>query len=88
LPATEDALHQPARLALDQVAGAALDALRADGHAAFLSGAGPSLLVLCPAEQAAAVTAAAEQAVAGADGWVVRPVGLAAAGALASVQVT
>ncbi len=87
LPATEDAMHQPARLATDAVAGAALEALRADGHAAFLSGAGPSLLVLCPAGQVAAVTAAAERALAGADGWAVRPVGLAATGAFASVQV-
>ena len=86
LPATEDGLHQPARLAMDAVASTALEALRADGHAAFLSGAGPSLVVLCPAEQAAAVTAAAERAVEGAEGWAVRPVGLTKVGAFASVQ--
>ena len=86
LPATEDALHQPTRLALDEAAAGALEALRADGHAAFLSGAGPSLVVLCPDEQAETVQAAAEQAVAGADGWLVRPVELARSGALASVH--
>jgi len=86
LPATEDVLHQPSRLALDEEGAAALEALRADGHAAFLSGAGPSLLVLCREDQVDAVQSAAERAVAGADGWLVRPVELARSGALASVH--
>ena len=86
LPATEDRLHQPTRLAMDEVAGRTLEGLRERGHAAFLSGAGPSLLVLCPAGQREAVLADAGQLLAGADGWRVEPVGLARSGALASVE--
>ncbi len=57
MTATRDLLHQPARLAA-QPRGAALVArLRDAGHAAVLSGSGPTVLALC-ATAAEAVTAA------------------------------
>jgi homoserine kinase len=84
LPATEDLLHQPDRLAHTPEAAALLERLRAAGHAAFLSGAGPSLLVLCPRRAAAGVLADAGRALAatGAGGWRVHQVELARRGAL------
>ena len=82
LPATEDLLHQPERLAHTPDAAELLERLRADGHAAFVSGA--SLLVLCPRPAAAGALADAEEAVAaaGAEGWRIRPLELARQGAL------
>jgi homoserine kinase len=87
LPATEDVLHQPARLARTPAAAELLDALRARGHAAVLSGAGPSLVALVPRPLLDGAVADAEAAVraADADGWRVHPVGLARTGALAAV---
>jgi homoserine kinase len=84
LPATEDLLHQPERLAHTPDGAKLLERLRSAGHAAFVSGAGPSLLVLCPRLAAAGVVADAEEALAadGADGWLVRPLELARHGAL------
>jgi homoserine kinase len=84
LPATEDLLHQPERLAHSPDAAGLLERLRAAGHAAFVSGAGPSLLVLCPRSAAAGALADAEEAVtaAGAEGWRIRPLELARQGAL------
>ena len=84
LPATEDLLHQPERLAQVPHAGELLERLRADGHAAFVSGAGPSLLVLCPRAAAPGALADAEEALAasGAVGWRIRPLELARRGAL------
>jgi homoserine kinase len=84
LPATEDLLHQPQRLAHTPDAAELLERLRAAGHAAFVSGAGPSLLVLCPRPAAAGALADAEEAVAaaGAEGWRIRPLELARQGAL------
>jgi homoserine kinase len=84
LPATEDRLHQPERLAHTPEAAKLLERLREAGHAAFLSGAGPSLLVLCPRPAAAGVMADAAEALAatGADGWQARPLELARHGAL------
>jgi homoserine kinase len=84
LPATEDLLHQPQRLANAPDSAKLLERLRAAGHAAFLSGAGPSLLILSPRPAAAGALADAEAALAanGADGWRVRPVELARRGAL------
>ena len=57
--------------------------LRAAGHAAFVSGAGPSLLVLCPRPAARAALADAADALigAGAEGWRVRQLELARDGA-------
>jgi homoserine kinase len=84
LPATEDLLHQPERLAHTPDAAELLERLRATGHAAFVSGAGPSLLVLCPRPAASGALADAEEAVAaaGAEGWRIRPLELARQGAL------
>ena len=84
LPATEDLLHQPERLAHAPDGAKLLERLRSAGHAAFVSGAGPSLLVLCPRPAAAGVVADAEEALAagGAEGWSVRPLELAPHGAL------
>jgi homoserine kinase len=84
LPATEDLLHQPERLARTPDAARLLELLREAGHAAFLSGAGPSLLVLCPRPAAAGVLADARAALraAGSDGWRARRLELARRGAL------
>jgi len=85
LPATEDLLHQPQRLARTPPAARLLGLLRDRGHAAFVSGAGPSLLVLCPRAAAPGAVADAGEALraAGADGWAVHRLELARAGALA-----
>ena len=84
LPATEDLLHQPERLAHTPEAAALLEQLRARGHATFLSGAGPSLLALCPRQAAPGAQADAREALraADADGWRVRQLELARTGAL------
>ena len=84
LPATEDLLHQPQRLAHTPDGAKLLEALRSAGHAAFVSGAGPSLLVLCPRPAAPGALADAEEALAatGAQGWQVRRLELARRGAL------
>jgi homoserine kinase len=86
LPATEDLLHQPGRLARAQDAAKLLELLRSAGHAAFVSGAGPSLLVLCPRPAAPGALADAEEALAttGAEGWRIRPLELPGRGALGS----
>lgn len=47
LTATEDLLHQPYRRPAMPESLDLVDRLRADGHAAVISGAGPSVLVLC-----------------------------------------
>jgi homoserine kinase len=84
LPATEDLLHQPERLAHTPDAAKLLERLRSAGHAAFVSGAGPSLLVLCPRPAAAGAVADATEALAadGAEGWRVQALELARRGAL------
>jgi homoserine kinase len=86
LPATEDLLHQPERLAHTPGGAELLERLRAAGHAAFVSGAGPSLLVLCPRPAAPGTVADAQEAVAaaGAEGWRIRQLELARTGALAA----
>jgi homoserine kinase len=84
LPATEDLLHQPERLAHTPDGAKLLERLRSAGHAAFVSGAGPSLLVLCPRPAAAGAVADATEALAadGAEGWRVQALELARRGAL------
>lgn len=54
---TRDWLHQEARRASYPVSMALVDALRAAGHAAVVSGAGPSVLVLTTRDQMDAVVA-------------------------------
>ena len=64
--ATEDRLHQSYRASAIPDTAALIDALRAAGHAAVVSGSGPSILVLCsdPAERlVAADLVAAHQGV-------------------------
>jgi homoserine kinase len=84
LPATEDLLHQPLRLAGTPDGAKLLERLRAAGQAAFVSGAGPSLLVLCPRPAAPGAMADAADALAsiGAEGWRARQLDLARTGAL------
>jgi homoserine kinase len=85
LPATEDVLHQPTRLAGAPRAARMLELLRGKGQAAFLSGAGPSLLLLCTRSTLAHARVDAEEALAasGAEGWQVRNIDLARIGAYA-----
>ena len=80
LPATDDVLHQQRRLASWPEAANALGHLRAQGHAAFVSGAGPSLLVLCERRQLPRVRSAAEESCGAAGGWRLHEVGLAGGG--------
>jgi homoserine kinase len=76
LDATEDRLHQRQRAAAMPDSLALVDRLRAAGHAAVVSGAGPSVLVLGTgpddAEGVAELTPA---------GWTVLPLGVDAGGA-------
>lgn len=53
--ATRDWLHQEARRSAFPASMALVDALRVNGHAAVISGAGPSVLVLTTAERAPTV---------------------------------
>jgi homoserine kinase len=59
LPATEDRLHQDPRAPAMPETAALLRAVRAEGAAAVVSGAGPSLLVLGVDDQAATAVGAA-----------------------------
>jgi homoserine kinase len=63
LAATEDRLHQNYRASAMPETDAVITALRAAGHAAVVSGAGPSVLVLAsdPAQRLAAAKLAAEK---------------------------
>jgi homoserine kinase len=79
LAATEDVLHQPARFSLAPDSGALVTALRREGIAAFLAGAGPSVGALVPSAQATDAEAAARRFAA--DGWDVRRVAIDARGA-------
>lgn len=53
LPATEDRLHQEQRRGAFAPSMALVDSLRAAGHAAMISGAGPSVLVLADGDGSA-----------------------------------
>jgi homoserine kinase len=83
LPATDDVLHQPARLAAAPNSGRVLEVLRERGQAAFLSGAGPSLLLLCARSARVGASADAEEAlkIAGVEGWRIEPLEIARIGA-------
>jgi homoserine kinase len=81
LEATADELHQPARLARMPAAARLLERLRDRGHAAFLSGAGPSLLVLAPRASLAGAIGDAREALGEAAGWRLHPVEVARDGA-------
>jgi homoserine kinase len=61
LPATREWLHQEARRESFAASMSLVDALRADGHAAVISGAGPSVLVLATHASADHVVTAGEE---------------------------
>lgn len=82
LPATRDWLHQGFRRAAFAPSLELVDALRARGHAAVISGAGPSVLVLSTHERADAVVAPRPRA--GVTEWQRLTPGIPASG----VQVT
>jgi homoserine kinase len=73
--ATDDRLHQRQRAAAMPESIALVDRLRSDGHAAVVSGAGPSVLVLTADDGAAAVTGLTPT------GWSVHALDVDAAGA-------
>lgn len=75
LPATREWLHQEARRPSYAVSMALVDRLRSLGHAAVISGAGPSVLVLTTRDSVAGVTDLAEA------GWRAVTPGIAEAGA-------
>jgi homoserine kinase len=75
LAATRDWLHQEARRPSYPESMQLVDALRADGHAAAISGAGPSVLVLTVRERVEQVRAH------GREGWRVLTPGIPAQGA-------
>ncbi|HEY3529621.1 MAG TPA: homoserine kinase [Nocardioides sp.] len=73
LTATEDLLHQPYRRPAMPDSLALVDRLRTDGHAAVVSGAGPTVLVLTAGDPD--LTAYTP------DGWDLRPLAVATEGA-------
>ena len=73
--ATDDRLHQRQRSAAMPESIALIDALRAQGHAAVVSGAGPSVLVLGPGAAVPEVAALTPE------GWTALPLEVDAAGA-------
>jgi homoserine kinase len=75
LPATREWLHQEARRESFGESMAVVDSLRSRGHAAVISGAGPSVLVLTPGDRADAIAAGLS------DGWRVLDPGVPATGA-------
>jgi homoserine kinase len=80
--ATDDRLHQRQRIAAMPDSIALVDRLRAAGHAAVVSGAGPSVLVLA-ADDAATLAGVAELTP---PGWSVLPLEVDAAGAEVLVE--
>jgi homoserine kinase len=75
LAATREWLHQEARRESFAESMAVVDALRAHGHAAVISGAGPSVLVLTTGDRAGAIRSEAS------DAWRVLDPGVPASGA-------
>jgi homoserine kinase len=75
LAATREWLHQEARRESFVASMAVVDALRSNGHAAVISGAGPSVLVLTTGDRAADITAHVG------DAWRVLDPGVPATGA-------
>ena len=72
-PATEDRLHQDYRAAGDAGVARAGRPLRAGGHAAVVSGAGPSVLVAAPAGRATTRRRLDRAAACTPTGWTVLP---------------
>ncbi len=74
LDATEDRLHQDYRAGVMAASSELLRALRAEGFAATVSGAGPTVLVLTPGHAVAALDETLDGLVDGVAGWhVLRP---------------
>ncbi|MGQ7297403.1 homoserine kinase [Quadrisphaera sp. KR29] len=82
LAATEDRLHQEQRAAAMPASASLLAGLRGAGHAAVVSGAGPSVLVLCPD---AAAAGAVRAQVGARPGWLALEPGTAREGACVEV---
>lgn len=82
LAATEDRLHQEQRAAAMPASASLLGDLRAAGHAAVISGAGPSVLVLCAGDAAAA---GARALVGARSGWLALEPGVAREGVAVEV---
>lgn len=80
LAATRDWLHQEARRPSYPASMALVDALRAQGHAAVISGAGPSVLVLSPRDRVEEVRRHARA------GWQVLTPGIPDRGATVGVR--
>lgn len=78
--ATEDVLHQPARFELMPDSGSLVRALRREGIAAFLAGAGPSVAALAASADLEGATAEARRIAP--DGWEVRGAAFDASGAV------
>ena len=87
LPATQDWLHQEPRAAAMPETLALVGELRAQGHPAVVSGAGPSVLVLCVGDEQGGPGAQAE-AVAGSapPGWTPMVTGIAHQGTRGGVR--
>ncbi len=83
LDATEDRLHQEQRSGAMPASWELLSLMRAAGHAAVVSGAGPSVLVLAPSGAAADAAAAL---VGQLPGWLVTRPGVARDGAVVDVD--
>lgn len=83
LDATEDRLHQEYRSSVMTGSWELVQGLRAQGIAAMVSGAGPTVLVLHRGSDAAVVAAAVEGLVGGTEHWTAFQPGLDARGAYA-----
>lgn len=83
LPATEDRLHQAYRGEVLGASSELLCSLRAEGLAATISGAGPSVLVLAAGEDVARRDAVLARVAGEAEGWRVLRPGIDTAGARA-----
>lgn len=85
MPATEDRLHQGYRAPAMQASSDLIARLRADGHAAVVSGAGPSVLVMCGDEQSRLSVA---KTVGDAGGWEALLLGVDSSGGTVEVLPT
>jgi homoserine kinase len=83
LEATDDRLHQEYRADVMPASAELVRALRAEGLAATVSGAGPTVLVLADAGQVGEVARVTSGLVGGLPGWTVQPVDVDARGAVA-----
>lgn len=83
--ATEDRLHQQYRAPAMPASAALVARLREAGHAAVISGAGPSVLVMSGSDHA---RSAAQQIIADAGGWEAMPLGVDGVGGTVEVLPT